>query len=227
LNNNQTLAYKLSQALKTPVYSRAVQGGGLAQMYFQVLNDEFYNIVPPSDKVLYVFINDQLRRIFVNKFYPCSSTFILHYNYNPKNKTLVLNNYNNLFSNFIRSTFIHSMFEEYYYKYMISNNNYVEYITDVVLAYFVNSKKEMEKHWNNKIDFNVLFYEPNIDNFLPENLYDVLETKLKANGFNVIKATDLTDIYLWNDNSKYLKNSHPTEEAWDLLVPKIIETANL
>ena len=46
LNRNQTIGSKLSKITKRPVYNRGIQGGGLADMYWQTTEDDFYKEVP-------------------------------------------------------------------------------------------------------------------------------------------------------------------------------------
>ena len=76
----------------------------------------------------------------------------------------------------------------------------------------------MQKHWKNT-KYVVYFYDY-------EQNYDLLKSKLEKENFIIIDNKDLTQEYL--TTGKYMfTDYHPTEAAWDLLVPKLIEELSL
>ncbi len=129
-------------------------------------------------------------------------------------------NYRNPIYNFIRSTHIVSGINHYIANEYLKKKEKAENLTDIALLHIIKSKEELEKHWNNKINFLVIFYE-NLD-----ILYaDMLKNKLEERGIKVIRTSDITQENL--NSEKYLYDNHPTEEAWNLLTPLIIKAANL
>ena len=220
LNTHQTLSYKLAHSLKRPVYNRGIVGGGFQHMYFQVTSNSLYETIPESDTIIYVMIHDHLRRMFWNYFKVLDHHVLPHYNI--KNNKLVIDDYNNKFTTFINSlytvkTLNHIITDKYVY-----NEKNSEKITDMALLYFIESRKELEKKLNKKIKFYIIFYKD------CEILYeDTLKEKLKKNGFFVTSTNELTDEDLASEKYLMQDNHHPTEAAWDLLTPKIIEKFGL
>ena len=222
LKSNQTLSYKLSEQLKRPVYNRAFMGASPAEMYYQTMSNAFYEDVPPSDIVIYVMMGEHYRRILTYMDNPASVEMRISFKYNPIDKTLKYVDYNsNSLSKIFYKTYISKYYNSYKVNKMIKNPRNAEKLTDTMLAYFVQSRNELEKHWNKKVNFIVLLY---VDNHI--NYNKLLENKLSQNGFKVINTSDLTKENLMSD--KYLlKDGHPSEEAWNLLTPLIIKAAGL
>lgn len=211
LQPSQTLSAKLSKLLKMPVYNRAVPGGGLQQMYKQSLSEDFYKDVSSSDIVIYVMINDHYRRMFGLPFSIYDDAVYLQYKIDSRGE-FVIND--NKFVNFYKSLYIYRfIMSKLVYSY-IKNENNAEYLTDIVLKYFVKTRDNLEKHFNRKIKFYIIYYE----DVLFQNL---LTNKLKKNNFKVILSNELTKVDLNSERYKNQENMHPKESAWDLLTPLI------
>lgn len=229
LEYNQNFGYKLSKILKRPVYNRAVPGSGIQTMYFQVskpFSDTFFAQVPKTDTVFYILIGQHYERLAVfSVFDPIGSdSFMLRYkNVNGK---LVCDDYNNPFLNFLKSSYLVHVLNLKFVSHYIKNPKYKDKVADEFLAYFKQTRDVLEKEWNNKIKFNVILYDDvPVNCGIPNK--EAIKKKLKENDFNVIDIDDLTDEDL--NSEKYLMqdNLHPTEAAWDLLTPKIIEKSLL
>ena len=104
---------------------------------------------------------------------------------------------------------------------MLSNYLFSDKITDEQLAYFLQTRENLEKRWGTKVNFTVIVY----DNIPFEKK---MVKKLKNNGFNVIQTRQLVkgDI---RDPKFYLgpNNGHPSETAWDIFTPLIAEKLKL
>lgn len=220
LENHQTFSYKLSNELKCPVYNRSIPGGGIQHMYFQTTSNDFYKYVPPSDTIIYVLIEDQIRRMMINYFSVLDLSIMLHYSI--KNNKLVVDNYNNYYLNFLKSLYISKAINHIYANNFTKDKANSEKIANMVLLYLKESKKELETHWNKKIKFYVLMYD-NLE-ILHKN---EIKKKLEENGFIVTSTSELTNENLLSEKYLMLDNYHPTEAAWDLLTPKIIEKFGL
>mgnify|MGYP002869995405 CR=1 FL=1 len=66
LENKDTLGYKISKKSKRPVYNWAYPAWGVQHAYFIVKH--MPKIEPEPQYVFYVFMNDHLRRMFINCF---------------------------------------------------------------------------------------------------------------------------------------------------------------
>lgn len=212
LNDDQTFSHYLSEITKRPVYNRSIAGAGLQNMYYQASSDEFYNEVPYSSDVIYVYINDHMRRMLGMPYNILDRKFFLHYSV--KNDSLKMDDYTNPFSNFLKSSYLIKRWRAQYYENALKNNNIK--LSNEALAYFLNTKYELKYHWGKDFNFYVLFF---IKSQSDEYLVDLL----KQNGFEVILIEDLTSENL--DKPPYLAsdNSHPSEEVWKLITPKIAE----
>lgn len=220
LDTNQTLSYKLAQKLKQPVYNRGIIGGSLSHLYMQATNESLYKTIPDTDTILYIFIYDQARRIFLNYFDVLDKHVLPHYSV--KNGELLSNNYNNKFLNFFNALYTVKEINHLYADFYLGDKKNAEKIANLVTLYFVESKKELEKKWNKKLNFHILLYED-----WPIFYGDLLKEKLEKNGFVVTSTNELTDEDLASKKYLMQDNHHPTEAAWDLLTPKIIEKFGL
>ena len=212
LEDNQTFAYKLEKILNRPVINRAVVSGSLQSMLYQSESEELYELIPEAKDVIYIMIGDQTRRLFLDTIQVAE-----HFNkiiYRKKNNNLVMLNYKNPFLNFIRSSYIYRLIKKNYINKYLNDEKNADEITDLELLYFVKSRENLEKHWNTKVNFTIIIYI--------RTLYDeLLEKKLKENGFNVMNTKNLTSADL--ESEKYMMfNFHPKETAWDLLTPIIV-----
>lgn len=219
LNYNQTLSYKLAHELECPVYNRAISGAGFQHLYFQATSSSLYNTIKNPDTIIYIMIQDHIRRIFLNYLNILDYPILLHYKVNNNNE-FILDNYNNKLLCFFQSLYTVKLLNHIYANKLIYNQKNSEYLTDIITLYFTRSREELEKKWNKKLKFYIIMYEDY--DILHKNL---LKEKLENNGFFVISTKDLTNQNLLSE--KYMMHRHPTEAAWDLLVPKIIEKLNL
>ncbi len=220
LNSNQTFSHKLSEQLQRPVYNRSVPGGGFQQMYMQSVSDKLYKTIPFTDTIIYVMISDHYRRTKLQYF------DMLDYHVIPvfkiKDGNLVMLDYKNNLKNFFRSLYIVKLINHFYAEKCDKNLNNKDLITDEILLYFIKSRNEFQKRYGSELKFYVLFYE---DWNIP--YADELRKKLTEKGFIVASTIDMTKENLQLSEYRMPDNYHPTEAAWDLLTPLIIEQFNL
>lgn len=220
LTKEQTLSYKLSEQLKRPVFNRGVHGGGLAHMLLQVSSADLYKTIPRTDTIIYVMMSDHYRRTMLQYF------DILDYHVYPvfktKNGELILTDYNNKFMSQIRSWYITKLINHIRAKKYIDNPNNIDFITDKVLLFFNKSKSILEEHYGKDLNFYIIFYE---DQVIPYS--DILRKKLEKNGFGVISTKELTDKNLSSSEYYMQDKFHPSEKAWTLLTPLIIDKLQL
>ncbi len=218
LNPNQIFSYKLSKMLKRPVYNRAIPAGWFSHMYYQAASDEFYKQVPDSDTVFYVFIDEHYRRMVKSSINITDKYLFLNYSY--KNGKLKPDNYDNMLLNFMKNSYTIRLIVYNCVNHLVKSESFADYMTEKALIYFIETRKELENHWKHKVKFNVILYD---------SMYytKLMSRKLKENGFNVIDTKELTTEKL-NDKKYMMHNTwHPSEAAWDLLTPLIIEKSEL
>lgn len=219
LDKEQTFSYKLSKQAKVPVYNRAWTGWSIQHMLYQTKLDEIYNQIPEPKYVIYVYINDHLRRLYLLTF---SSWNILaeeqNLRYKEKNGKLIeIQNKNPINRQLKRLYFINELHHFYVNKYILRESN-KQNCYDFAVKHFIESKEEMQKHWKNT-EYVIFFYEDN-------NEHDYLKEKLRNTGFKIISKKDLTNENL-NSEKYMLPNNHPNEEAWNIITPLIIEKLKL
>ena len=219
LNNEQTFSYKLSKLAKVPVYNRAWTGWSVQHMLYQTKLDEIYKQIPEPEYVIYVYINDHIRRLYLLSF---SSWNILadeqNLRYKEKNGELIeIKNNNPILKQIKRLYFVNKIHHLFVNKFILNEKN-KKNCYDFAIKHFTEAKKEMQKHWKNT-KYVIFFYEDDKqNNYLKENL--------KKAGFIIISSCNLTKENL--KSSKYLlDNHHPREEAWDLLTPLIMKKLDI
>lgn len=220
LNFNQTFSYKLAHTLKRPVFNRSIHGGNLVQMYLQSQQGKFYKDVPPTDEVIFIMIHDHYRRMFLE--YHCMLDIHVLPQYKLKNGELIYYDYNSKIKNFYRALYSRKLINHIKTEKYIYNEKNAEDITTLAATYLIKTKETLEKKWNRKIKFTVIFYEP-ADILYKEKLVE----KLERNGFKTFSTKDLTDEDLMSTKYFMQENYHPNENAWDLLTPLIIEKLEL
>lgn len=211
LENSETLSYKLSHKAKVPVYNRAYNGWGIQHMLYQVKNELFYKKVPEPQYVIYLYIPDHINRLYYNAFLSYD-TICEKFNlrYKEKNGELKEITHDNIFLNQFQRLYLTNKINQY----IILNTAKTEKHYNFALKHFIEAKKEMQKHWSDT-KYVVLFYTSS-------NKENYLKNKLKENEFIVIDADEITNKNLWN-NEYMREDIHPTEEAWNIVVPKLIE----
>ncbi len=219
LNYYQTVSYKLANILKRPVYNRGIAGKGIQHMYWQSVSQSFYNDVPPADDVIYIFIDDHYRRLYL--FFLDILDLHLNGHFSVKNNNIIPDNEKNYLGNLIKSSYTFKLLNSKYVNFYINNPKNAEKITDDVLTYFIKTRENLESHWHKKINFTVIIFDSYI------KYGDLLIKKLKDNNFKVIEIKELTQEDLTQKEYVSEKTNHPTEKCWDLLAPLIAEKLNL
>ena len=220
LKFNQNFSYKLSQTLKRPVYNRAIPGSGVQHMFYQVSDKDdtsFYEEVQPSDTVFYILIDDHyLRMSILSDFDTVQGNIHLRYTKNRRGE-LVKDNYKNVLLNIIKSSPTIKAINLKYLDNYIKNPKNADKLTDMLLLYFIQTRKILENKWNKKIKFIVIFYDNR-----KINHKEILRKKLEENNFIVLDTSELTSEDLNSEEYLMQDNLHPKEKAWDLLTPIII-----
>ncbi len=220
LNNEETFSYKLAHSAKRPVYNQSFTGWGIQHMLYQSKLEGLYSKVPEPEYVIYVYINDHIRRLYLISF---SSWNILaeqfNLRYKSKNNQLVeIRNQNPVLNQIKRLYFVNKLQNTIVNKQIARTKNPEKHY-DFAVEHFVSAKNEMQKHWKNS-KFVVLFYDS-----VESDKY--LRDKLEKNNFIIVVAEKLISEDLTKEEFITEDKCHPNEKAWDLITPALIRELNL
>lgn len=199
LEPKQSFMGKLAKYTDRPVYNRAISGRGVNEMLYQLRSEKFYSAVPKPEWFIYVLIPDHLRRAQI------------------PNAVFYLGTYYDENLNMKRNINIPIMYALKSQLPLWSDEKYSKHFLDLLLE----MKNEAQKHWNDGTKYLILFYDNEDD------LYTFLKPKLEENGYLVFSINDLTDKDLMTPEYKTSDNVHPSEKAWDIITPALIEKAGI
>lgn len=215
LDEKDTLGYRISEKSKRPVYNWGYPAWGIQHAYYIVRN--MPKISPEPEYVFYIFMNDHLRRMYINCF---REDYAENLQYKIKDGILIKkDNRNNIFDN---SHFLVNLknFVLYFYKKSKNSQNlfktYVHSLNDEVKEFYPNSK------------FVVLVFDKNNKKWkLPYKIMD----ELKQEGIEVIYLNDLTNIDFSKDEFRLSKEKdyfrHPNGNAWEITAKSLIKEFGL
>lgn len=215
LTDEESFGNQLSELTKRPVYNFGISAKGLQHAYYLVKNDE--KISPEPEYVFYVFINDHLRRMFVN----CNKIDNTNYlTYRVKNGELVENRQNSLSDKSYLVAGIQN------FAYYILKNIFKDQVFNIAKTYLVSIKNEInEKYPSAK------FVVINYDNGYYTELNPKRVAELKEEGIEIIFLNDEFKDKLKMDSYKNSPEKdifrHPNEKAWELVVKYLAEKYNL
>ncbi len=210
LKENENLGYRLSKLLKRPVYNRAFEWyWGPAQMLYQSRREDFYKEVPEPDYVIYVFIIDHINRISASTLNPVSYIPPLRYIY--KKGKLKRE----------RCQWLYNLYMFRAYSIIRAKSVLTHFNYRLLNEYFIETKQEFDKHWNNYKFIILLYDESEYSNYI---MTDKMKTDdLKKNGFIIISTKDLIGRYLDKPKDKIEDKFHPSSYAWSLIAPKLAD----
>lgn len=218
LEDKQTFSYKLSQATKRPVYNRAVNGFGIQHMLYQSRTSQMYDTINNPEYVIYVFIPDHFRRLY--SVVAWGQNLLLRYfdlRYKFDGEKLIKTERPPFYQRFVLESYMYLRASTSYTNAFFLNPANREKYFDFALEHFKEAKEEMQKHWTNT-RYIVLIY----NHF--EN-YEDFEYELNKLGYEVIYTPPFLDEDVYNE--KYMKYGHPSEEAWNAIVPKLVSVLGL
>lgn len=215
LDEKDTLGYKISEKAKRPVYNWGYPAWGIQHAYYIVRN--MPKISPDPEYVFYIFMNDHLRRMYINCF---REDYAENLQYRVIDGVLVKkDNRRNIFDN---SHFLVNLknFVLYFYKRTKNSQNlfktYVHSLNDEIKEIYPNSK------------FVVLVFDKNNKKWkLPYKIMD----ELKQEGIDVFYLNDITNIDFSKDEYKLSEDKdyfrHPNAQAWEVTSDSLIKKFNL
>ena len=219
----ENFEYQLSYKTKRMVYNRAFTGLGIANMYAQVSNPDFYKLLHPKIKpeyAVYIFISDHIYRLYSDK-YGIKEQIYIKDDISPVKEGIKTNFLRQISRFYTGRRFLERRFFSHQ---LLKENNDKNF--DLMKLYFEKSKQELEQRFPN-IKFVILKYPSKlIGNPDHEEIYNSPRwNELKKEGFKVIDLqtyikADLT-------SPEYLfKDAHPNRKAWDVITSKLAKDIN-
>ena len=213
LEEEQRFQYKLSQAMKRPVYNRAYKEWfGLAQLLYQSRTKDLYEEIKSPEYVIYVFFDDHIRRMLSCIMFPFQE--YPHLRYRIYNGTLEKDKLDFLCNNL----YSYQKISQLKLDYDMGHNH--KKVFNLMREHFIEAKQEMDKHWK---DYKFIIYIYNDDyQFSEEDI-----NRLKNDGFIVVTTEELIGEPLDQPQYQISKTDlHPNEKAWDKLAPAFVEFLN-
>ena len=225
LSDEQTLSNKIAKKLNINVYNFGICASGIQHMLSLLQNNIFYNLIKEEPKyAIYTIIPDHFGRLqkYIFPSPMMANGINLHYelkNSKLKKRYIPLN----IFS---KSFLVKSFFYQIDTKINDSEPNTKE--QNNILAYYIftESFKILKKKYPN-IKFIILRYETEED--LAEEYEDKeIWENLKKQGIIIINSSDLIGRkFRYASEDTCEDDYHPSEKAWELLIPKLIEKIDL
>lgn len=216
LEDNETFGYQLSEKTKRPVYNFAVSSKGLQDALYLLQNDK--KISPEPQYVFYVFINDHVRRMFIN----CNKIdYVKYLTYKNKNGKLVKNgNKYAISERFYLSGIIKNS------VYHILKNVFPDRIYDLTKLYLTSIRDEVKMKYPDA-KFAVIDYETGNTNYFNEQKIQDMQNE----GIEIISVNQIFHDKLKSDKYRNPKEKdvfrHPNGRAWDLVTDYITGKYNL
>lgn len=229
LEDNQTISEKLSQFTKRTVYNFGMSACGIQHMYKLLelgggSKKLFEKIKNPPDNIIYIYIPSHMQRLQSNIFPDVLGNNGRNLQYKIENNKL-----KEKFSpiDIFSKTFLISAF---YYQKDLSMDFYDSKIKDenseLAFKLFSESKRILQEKYPD-IKFTILRYEV-VDEYEEKMENPQMWKKLKDDGFIILKSSDLIGRkYKYNSEDTNQDGYHPSEYAWDLLVPPLVKELNL
>ncbi len=218
----KTLAYKISEETKRPVYNLAVPGSSTQHALMQIESHDYDDIIKTSDYAIYMPIGEHLWRIRT-----FSNGYVLNYvwpRYIEKRGNLVF--YKPLCP-IIESSYLGKYL---YRKFWISLFNKDSEKTSEkmfkLMQLHLQTINEKLHQINPNIKFVVLLYPDSGKTYdLNYNQYK----RLEKDGIIVLDVRNMVpdDVNITSEEYRVENDGHPNERAWDLLKPQIISQLGL
>lgn len=224
LGNKDTISYYLSKYTKRPVYNRAFSGWGIQGMLYQLEKNDFvkslkYNIKSNTEKdidynniqyVIYIFIDDHLRRLVI----PCSFFDNKFLFYKKNSKTNLLERKSNIYNMYWHSYIWRKLYRNKFEK-SFSSRIYDE----LLYLHFKQSNLQIKKLFPNA-KFIILVYNG-------DNIIKRIENNLNNENIEVLYLSDLSNIDFSSDKYSIIGFNHPTGKAWETVSKLLVDKLNL
>ena len=214
LQENKTFASQIAKLTNRPVYNFAFPGFSIQHTLYQLENMDFSEYPPPK-YVIYIYIDDHIRRMLTDFMQPHELN--MYPIYKPdKNGNLVFQNKSRITPSIF---YIVKKLQCTYAKYKADSPHYAKENAVLMEKHFLKAN-ELIKELFPDAKFVVLLYQPK--NFQDKEVIKELE----ENGITVISTDNLSSENLSEKKYKLI-DSHPSEKVWQLLTKPFLQMADI
>ena len=214
LKENEHIGYFLSDLAKRPVYNYGISAKGVQHALY--IMQHAPKIVPDPEYIIYIFMNDQIRRMYM----PCGFTnYFNFFEYKNINNNFILKKDKGLLK-YLKNTFLYkSIIRETFCKgrYLKEEEKF-----KLFKMYLQEMNKETKNRYPNA-KFILIIYDRQHDWHIV--LTDKHIQEIKNMGIDVIDLSEyfgdklLQKEYQINDDP----HGHPNAKAWQMIAQKLIE----
>lgn len=226
LSDEETFSHQLYEKTKGyDIYNWGICGAGIQHMLYLLKDIKVLNeIKNPPEYVIYTYIPSHIERIRYYYFTENTSNFIAITSKFDSHKNIVLEK-DVFFPKPFYKTFIMKLLFDLKSKYeKINETKYFNENKEMLYQILLQTKQIINNKYP-QTKFVILIYDENPSNDFHFYMKDYFD-KLQQNGFIIIKVDDL--IGAEQKNKERQKDGfHPNAQAWNLIVPKLIEKLNL
>ncbi len=220
LLDEDTFAARLQRYTHRKVYNRGMYRWGVQHVLYQLTNDEFFTKIRPPEYIIYVFIDDHIRRMHINFFDKEFSDKYLQYE--KYNGALIQKNPNVELLDYLKVTLLYKIVQNEIIK---RNNPDDEF--DLLKLYLLESKKQVNRLYKNKGTKFVIIKYPNVDLHGYKHFETNRWKELEKQGFIIIDFDDKIKKTLVKPEYLVEDGMHPSEKAWDLVIPLIVNKLSI
>lgn len=207
LTDEQTPCYKISKLTNRNCINKSKGATGTQFMLYQLQNNKEISNNKNVDYIIYTFIWNHLQRLYNYQVNPLIDMFNLRYEIRNGVLTNITPKNNPIYSSY----FIKRLLNKKVFKQ--AKQEQIDF--KLFNAVMEESMSLTKKHFPNS-KFIMIEFPDLTRNELPE--YEI--KKLEEMGISVVKVTDFTkDINIYDKKYWLPDDIHPTEEAWDLILP--------
>lgn len=215
MKREEELSFNLATKTGRPVYNRAINCPPMQVALHQLRDDNFYKEVPKPEYLLFTF--SRACNIVTHRPYVYSlARFNPSFYYKEKNGVLVEDK--------IKPYLLRS---PAYFWFRMSQVKYCDPtpdMLDLLCLYFIEMRKEVEKHWGKDVKFVVLMY----DKVSSVEVMKPVLTYLKEKNFTVIDVNELSDIDFYEDQYLFPPSMwHPNGKAINIYSDLLIKELGL
>lgn len=220
LNQEQTFAYKLHELTGRTSYNRGVCSTGTQFVYWQLIDKNFKKEIPDAEYVIYTFIYDHIRRNvrdLVMEYGPD-----IELNYEIKNGELVEKPrpFWFMYWSFLVKTYLQYS----------SNNRFISELSNENPLLLKTVEKSVEQTHKLYPDSKFVFLEFPEPGYCGNHSYSLdanTVKKIKDMGIIYVNAKELVGHDFCAKKYWAQDEYHPSEEAWNEVVPKLAEKLHL
>lgn len=207
LEEYQTISYKTSKLLKNPVYNLGLPSKAINTTIATIRNGMFdLKVKVPPKTVLYNYADFHLKRLVMPNVFFEGNEFLYRLNNGNLERK--------------RPPFVISRFpllcvlREQLYRYLVTNNkHYKDYLKKLLKAHFIEMRKLLNEKYGD-FKFIILVYKKS-------PIFEEIAFDMEKEGFIILRVFEDFGI---DPNLRIfrLPDGHPSERAWDEIVPKLV-----